>query len=221
LQILQVYIFLGRSGSGKGTQARLLQEKFGLRYISSGDFLRERIKSRDFTGEKMEKVLKSGIFLPTPMIMDILLDILEGYKKNDQNLKGIIFDGVPRKLLEAQLLDETLEWYEWDKDVKALLIDISEQEAVNRLTKRRICQNCGKVIPYVGAYKNITKCDECGGALVTRPDDKEEAIKSRLNEFNDKTQPVVDYYIEQNKLIQINGEQSIEDVNREILEKIK
>ncbi|MBU1102218.1 nucleoside monophosphate kinase [Patescibacteria group bacterium] len=216
----QIFILLGRSGCGKGTQAKLLQEKFGLNYISSGDFLRERIKTCDFTGKKMERMMKTGFFVPTPIIMNILLDILEGYKKDKQNLKGIIFDGVPRKLIEAQVLDQALEWYEWDKNTRVLLIDISETEAFNRLTKRRICQNCGKLIPYIGHYKDITKCDDCGGELVMRPDDKEEAIKSRLNEFSDKTEPVVDYYEKQGRLIRINGEQSIEDVHREILEKI-
>lgn len=216
-----IIILLGRSGCGKGTQAELLQKKFGLEYIGSGDFLRERLKTPDFTGKKIEKVMKEGIFVPTPIIMDILLDILERYKKNSQNLKGIIFDGIPRKLIEAQVLDQTLEWYEWDKNVKVLLIDISEEEAFDRLTKRRICKNCDKLIPYIGDYKNLTVCDECGGELVTRPDDKEEAIKSRLNEFMDKTQPVLEHYEKQGKLIKINGEQSIEDVHQDILKVIK
>lgn len=216
-----IIILLGRSGCGKGTQAELIQGKYGLEYIGSGDFLRERIKTRDFTGEKIEKVIKSGFFVPTPIVIDILLDVLEGCKKNSQNLKGIIFDGVPRKLIEAQVLDQTLEWYEWDKNVKVLLIDISEEEAFNRLTKRRICKNCGKLIPYIGNYKNLTACDECGGELVTRSDDKEEAIRSRLNEFKDKTQPVLEYYEKQGKLTKINGEQSIEEVHQDILKAIK
>lgn len=216
-----IIILLGRSGCGKGTQAELLQKKFGLEYIGSGDFLRKRIKTRDFTGEKIEKVIKTGLFVPTPIVIDILLDVLEGYKKNSQNLKGIIFDGVPRKIIEAQVLDQTLEWYEWDKNVKVLLIDISEEEAFNRLTKRRICKNCNKLIPYIGNYKNLTVCDECGGELVTRPDDKEEAIRSRLNEFKDKTEPVLEHYEKQGKLIKINGEQPIEKVHQDILEAIK
>lgn len=216
-----IIILLGRSGCGKGTQAKLIQEKYGLGYISSGDFLRERIKTRDFTGEKIEKVIKEGIFVPTPIIMDILLDILEGYKKTEPNLKGIIFDGVPRKLIEAQVLDQTLEWYEWDKNVKVFLIDISEEEAFNRLTKRRICKNCGQLIPYLGHYKTIKVCDLCGGELMTRPDDTEEAIRNRLNEFMDKTQPVLEHYEKQGKLIKINGEQSIEDVHQDILKAIK
>jgi len=216
-----IIIFLGRSGCGKGTQAKLVQEKFGLEYIGSGDFLRERVKNQDFTGQKIDKVMKEGIFVPTPIIMDILLDVLEGCKKNGVNIKGIIFDGVPRKLIEAQVLDQTLEWYEWHKNVKILLIDISEEEAFNRLTKRRICKNCNKLIPYIGDYKNLTVCDECGGELVTRPDDKEEAIKSRLSEFMEKTQPVLDYYEKQGRLIKINGEQPIEQVYKDILAVLK
>jgi len=212
-----ILIFLGRSGCGKGTQAKLVQEKFGLEYIGSGDFLRERVKNQDFTGQKIDKVMKEGIFVPTPIIMDILLDVLEGHKKNRVNIKGIVLDGVPRKLIEAQVLDQALEWYEWDKNVKTLLIDISEEEAFNRLTKRRICKNCNKLIPYIGDYKNLTACDECGGELITRPDDKEEAIRSRLSEFMEKTQPVLDYYEKQGRLVRVNGEQGIEKVHEDIL----
>lgn len=215
-----IIILLGRSGCGKGTQAELIQKKYGLEYIGSGNSLRKRTKVEDFTGKKIKKIIDSGGFVPSSVIFQIWVNKLEEYKNNYPQLKGIIFDGSPRKLLEAQLLDQALEWYEWDKNIKILLIDISKEEAFNRLTKRRICKNCGQLIPYIGQYKNLRVCDQCGGELIARPDDREEAIRNRLDEFNKETQPVIEYYQRQGRLITINGEQSIEEVHREILGKI-
>lgn len=216
-----VVIFLGRSGCGKGTQAEMLREKYGLEYFGSGDSLRERVKSGGFSGKKIGETMNSGEFVPVVIIFPICLAELEEYKDKKPNLQGIIFDGSPRRLLEAQLLDQALEWYEWDKNIKVFLIDISEDEALNRLTKRRICKNCGKLIPYVGQYKDLTKCDECGGELMTRADDTESSIRGRLDEFRKETEPVIQYYKDKGLLIKINGEQEIEKVHQDILSALK
>ena len=130
---------MGKSGSGKGTQADLLVEKFGFEYIGSGDLLRTRAKKNDFTGKKIARVLKKGKLILTPVIFKLWLDVVEGLK-NKKNLKGFVMDGNPRKIREAYLIDELFEWYDWKDKAKALLIDISDKEALNRLTKRRICQ---------------------------------------------------------------------------------
>lgn len=212
-----IVIILGRSGSGKGTQAELVQKKFGLEYIGSGNSLRERVKIQDFSGKKIEQVINSGGFVPTSVIFQIWIEKLENFKKDQADLKGVIFDGSPRKLIEAELLDQAFKWYEWDKNEKIFLVNISEQEAFNRLTKRRICKSCGRLIPYIGHFKNLVDCDACGGKLMVRLDDTEESIKGRLNEFNLNTQPVIDYYKKQGRLIEINGEQSIEKVQEDII----
>ena len=133
----KIIILLGKSGSGKGTQAELLQEKFNLDYIGSGDLLRGRAKKDDFTGKNLGKVLNSGKLAPTAVILKLWLDKAEQLK-NKKNLKGFIMDGNPRKILEAYLIDEALDWYEWN--VRIFLIDISNKEAVWRLTKRRVCK---------------------------------------------------------------------------------
>ncbi|OGZ34345.1 MAG: hypothetical protein A2174_03740 [Candidatus Portnoybacteria bacterium RBG_13_41_18] len=212
-----IVIILGRSGCGKGTQAEMIQKKFDLDYFGSGDALRKREGICDFTGKKIEKVINSGIFVPVPVIVQIWINKLEDYKNKNSDFKGLIFDGAPRKLMEAELMDLALEWYEWDKNVKVLLIDISEEEAFNRLTKRKICKGCGKKIPYLGEYKNLVKCDECGGNLITRADDTKESIRGRLNEFNKETLPVIEHYKNKGWLIKINGEQGIEKVHESIL----
>jgi len=219
--MINVYTLLGRAGCGKGTQAKLLTEKFGLIYIGSGELLRDRVKQNDFTGQKTNQTMKTGVLVPTSLIFMLWINRLEEIKKQaDVNLKGIIFDGSPRKLVEAQLLAEALEWYEWGKNFKAILVDISRQEAFNRLTKRRQCAQCGQLIPYVGEYKNLVVCDKCGGQLLVRQDDTPEAINQRLDLFDQEVMPVIEFYEKKGLLIKINGEQSIEKVQEEILEKI-
>lgn len=217
----QIFIFLGRAGSGKGTQAELLQKKLGLIYIGSGELLRECAKKGDFTGQKADKTMKTGALVPTFLIFELWVDKLKEIKlREDKNFNGIIFDGSPRKLNEAELLMEALDWFEW-KNVKALLIDISREEAFNRLTKRRMCQKCGQLIPFVGHYKTLEKCDKCGGELEVRADDTPNAINKRLDLFEEEVVPVINFFEKQGKLVRINGEQPIEGVFQEISEKIK
>ena len=212
----QIIILLGRSGCGKGTQAKLLIKEFGFDYLSSGDLLRERIEKGDFSGKKLKKVMKEGKLAPTFFISHLWAEKIKE-KKNKLELKGLIIDGSPRCLLEAELMNDIFKWHEWD-NVKVVLLDISEQEAFGRLTKRRICKNCSRLIPWVGKFKDLEKCDKCGGELETRFDDKPEAIQSRLDFYKKDVQPAIDYYEKQGRLIKINGEQSIEDVYQEIIQ---
>lgn len=216
---IKTLTLLGRAGCGKGTQAKLLTEHFGLFYIGSGELLRDRVKQNDFTGQKTDRTMKTGALVPTSLIFMLWMNRLEEMKKQS-DFKGIVFDGSPRKLVEAQLLEEALEWYEWGKKFKAILVDISRQEAFNRLTKRRQCARCSQLIPYVGAYKDLVVCDKCGGELVVRQDDTPEAINQRLDLFDQEVMPVVAFYEKKGLLVKVNGEQTIEEVQREILERL-
>lgn len=210
----KVFILLGKSGSGKGTQAELLQEKFKLDYIGSGDLLRARAKKKDYTGKNLGKVLNGGKLAPTAVILKLWLDEAEKLK-NKKNLKGLIMDGNPRKILEAKLIDEALDWYEWN--AKVFLIDISNKEATWRLTKRRICKKCKNILPFVGEFRKMKECPECKGQLVTRKDDNISSVKKRLDWFKKEVHPIIDYYKKEGKLIKINGEQPIDKVFRDIL----
>lgn len=215
-----IFIILGRPGSGKGTQAKLLVKKFGLEYFGSGDALRERRKVQDFSGRKLRKVMKKGKLVPSFIIAKLWIDAFEKLRQK-RKFKGLVCDGSPRKIIEAELFDGALDWYGWQERAKVILIDISPKEALNRLTKRRICKNCGRLIPWIGEFKKMKKCDKCGGPLITRPDDKPAAIKKRLEEFKKEVIPVVNHYKKQGKLIRINGEQSIEDVFKSILKTLR
>lgn len=215
-----IIILFGKSGSGKGTQAELLQKKFGLDYIGSGDLLRARQKKKDFTGKKMTKILTKGKLAPTSVIFKLWLDKTEELK-NKKKLKGFVMDGNPRKILEARLVDEALEWYEWDKNLKVILIDISDKEAIWRLTKRRICKKCKEIVPFVDNLRKVKKCPKCGGKLIRRYDDTIKAVKNRLGWFKIDVRPVINYYRRDGRLIKTNGEQPIEKVFKDILKAIK
>ncbi len=211
-----VVIILGPPGSGKGTQAELLVKKFKLEYFGSGDALRRRQKIGDFTAKKLVEVMGRGELIPSFVISKLWIDELERFKQR-KKINGFISDGSPRKILEAKLFDEALNWYEWQKKAKVIFINISRKESFNRLTKRRKCKKCGRLIPWIGKFKSLKKCDKCGGKLIIRADDKPKAIKKRLEEFKKEVIPVINYYKKQGKLIEINGERSIETIFQDIL----
>lgn len=213
---MKIIILLGKSGCGKGTQAKLLQKEFDFDYIGSGDLLRKRAEKEDFTGKKLKEIFNSGGLVPTPVILKLWLDKVEQLKEK-KDLKGIIMDGNPRKIFEAYLMDEVFEYYGWEKNIQAILIDISDQEAMDRLLKRRMCQDCSKIIPFVGEFKEMKECPDCQGSLIVRSDDTKESVQQRLAWFKKDVQPIIDYYEKKNILTKINGEQSIEKVSEDIL----
>lgn len=213
-------ILLGPPGSGKGTQAKLLVKKFRLECFGSGDALRRRQKIGDFTAKKLIKVMGKGELVPSFVISKLWIDELEMLKQR-KKINGFVSDGSPRKMLEANLFDEALGWYEWQEKTKVIFINISRKESFNRLTKRRQCKKCGRLIPWIGEFKKLKKCDKCGGELISRNDDNPEAIKKRLEEFKEEVIPVINHYKEQGRLVEINGKQSIENVFQDILKALK
>ena len=215
-----VVILIGPPGAGKGTQLELLQNKLGLEVIGSGELLRERKKRRDFTGRKIGQCIDVGNRVPTPVIFKLWVDRMEKLKKLG-NLKGFIIDGSPRTIFEAEMIDLSLGWYEWSDNTKVVYIKISKEESISRLTNRRICKNCGHNIPYIGNYKKLTQCDKCGGELYKRPDDTKKGIRVRWKWFRTDVMPALNYYRRANKLLEVNGEQSIENVSKDIFKVIK
>ena len=214
------FVLVGRSGSGKGTQAKLLMEKFGnLHYFSTGDFFRDLASQNTDAGERVRKIIETG-GLPYDDLATTLWMHEIAYKLKKE--EGLMADGFPRRLNEAKNLDQFLEFLERKDNTFYILIDISREEAFNRLTKRRICKKCGRLIPWVGKFKDLKVCDQCGGELENRADDTPEAINSRLNYYEDRVVPVLQYYEEEEgKLIKINGDQSIEDVFKDIIKAIE
>jgi adenylate kinase len=213
------FTLIGRSGCGKGTQAKLLMKEFGdFCCVSSGDLFRDLSKADTDTSTRVAKIVKSGGFPPDDLAITLWMHKLS---YNLQENQGILADGFPRRLNEAEALDRFLEFLERKENTFNVLIDISREEAIGRLTKRRICKDCGRLIPWVGEFKELKSCDKCGGELVSRHDDTEEAINNRLDFYDETVIKVVEYYEKQGHLIRVNGEQPIDDVFKEILSKIK
>lgn len=215
-----VLILLGKSGAGKGTQLNLLKERLGLEFIGTGDLLRSRKKIDDFTGRKIAEVIDGGGIIVTPIPFKLWMDSFEKIK-NKGDFNGLIIDGSPRKIKEAWLLEDALNWYEWDKRVKVVLIDISEEESIARITRRKTCPKCNNIIMFSKEDPDIENCPKCGSVLVKRPDDTLEGTKKRLAWFEEEVGQTIKYYEDNNKLIRINGEQSVEDVYSDIIKAIE
>lgn len=211
-------ILIGRSGSGKGTQAELLMEHFNnFYYLSTGDLFRDLAEHDTDAGKRVKKVLEMGGLPYDDLATTLWMHNLAYNLKEEQ---GLMADGFPRRLNEAKSLDSFLEFLGRKENTFYVLIGISKEEAFTRLSKRRICADCGRLIPWLEEFKKIEKCDKCGGALKTRSDDTSEAIKGRMDFYNERVTEVIDYYKGQGKLIEINGEQSIEKVFEDILKAI-
>jgi len=215
----KIIILFGRSGCGKGTQAKLLQEELGFNYLGTGDLVRAKAKEEDNAGQHVREILEKGGRVETEIVFGLWEK--EVRKINDkQDILGLIIDGSPRSAQEAAMMDKLFEEFGWS-DLKIFLLDVSEKEAILRLTKRRICKECGNLIPWVGKAKNFVKCDKCGGELITRKDDNPQAVQARLDYFVKDVDPAVRYYEKQSRLIKIDGAQSIIDVFKDIKNKIK
>lgn len=207
-------IILGPQGSGKGTQARLLSDKMGLFYVESGGLLREAAK-KDSAIDKT--INKKGQLLPDEVTFGIVRDFLEEKLPQPRNL---LLDGYPRSLRQYQLIRDYLS-QKGTKIDKAIFLDISDTEAVRRLTSRRICSSCGEVYNLItNAPKTPEVCDKCGGKLIQREDDKPELIEERLRLYRASTEPLVRELEKEGILVNVNGEQPIETILGQILEKL-
>ena len=210
---------IGRSGSGKGTQAELLTRHFNnFFYISSGALFRELAQTSSDTGKRIAKVVNEG-GLPFDTLATALW--MRKIAFEVQESQGVLTDGAPRRLNEAKDMDGFMDFLGRKKRTFYILIDISRHEALERLTKRRVCKKCKQVVPWVGEFKKLKKCDKCGGELVARPDDKPSAIKNRLDYFDTRVTETIRYLKRTGRLIKINGEQSIENVSRDILKALR
>ncbi len=203
----KVYVFIGVQGSGKGTQAKLLAEHFGLCHISTGDLFRN---CSGELKEKLDSYMSAGKFVPN----ELVLEILKARMVKPDCEKGIILDGFPRNLEQAKALDTLLEV------TKVVEIKLSDSESLRRLSGRRVCENCkeGYNIYTAPKPKVAGICDKCGGKLVQRADDNEVAIKNRIEDYHNETEPLLDYY--KTKVISVNGEQSIEGLYEELSRKL-
>jgi len=205
-------IFIGPPGSGKGTQAEMLAEKLGLMHIGSSDIIREKLETLPSAERaRVEGPFNSGGLIPSDVISKWVIEKLEKVKSIDG--KGLVLDGSPRTLPEAQDLDQYLSQSPWE--VSILFLAINSHESTFRREHRRVCQNCRHSLVYNDDNAKLTECPKCGGTLGVRTDEK--ALAKRWQTYEELTLPVIDYFRQKGVLKEINGSQSVEAVHRDVL----
>lgn len=213
-----VIILIGPPGSGKGTQAELLADKFGLFHLESSKVIEEKIKNAppdDAVMQREKKLWESGI-LNTPEL--VLEWIKEKAKEVANDGKGIVFSGSPRTVYEAEGEISVLEELYGKDNVNVFNIELSEEESIKRNSKRRICKGSRHPMPNFPEFEGITKCPKDGSEIITRVLDNPETIKIRYQEYISRTLPVVDFLKKRSyNITEINGEQSIEKISEDIL----
>ncbi len=205
-------ILLGPPGAGKGTQAKFIAQKLAIPQISTGDILRENVKNNTELGKKAKEFINKGTLVPDT----IMIELVKNRVKEEDCKNGYILDGFPRTIAQAEGLEKAL----GEEKIDAVLfVNVSDVVIIERLSLRRICKNCGAIyhLKYNPPQKD-GECDKCGGELYQRDDDKEETIKNRLKVYREQTEPLVDYYRKKDILFEIDGEKSVEEVNKEISE---
>ncbi|HFE38685.1 MAG TPA: adenylate kinase [Gammaproteobacteria bacterium] len=207
-------ILLGAPGSGKGTQAKMLVDKYHIPQISTGDLLRAAVAEGTELGKQAKATIEAGQLVSD----DIVLGMIEERLAQADTEKGFILDGFPRNLAQGQALDSLLEKHHQKIDT-VIFIDINQEKLIERLTQRVTCENCGQMYNLLSSPpKSEGVCDKCGGKLTHREDDNEETIRKRMTVFVEQTSPLVSYYEAQNKLHKFEGTQSIENVQAAICE---
>lgn len=210
-------LFFGAPGSGKGTQAQFLGDLLELPVISTGDLLRQEIKEQTRFGKSIEKHLAQGMLASDNDVQVLLNRRLE--RKDVSH--GALFDGYPRRLSQQRyLIHKVNVLSKHHEKVWAVLVDVNDKEVLSRLSGRRAC-SCGQTYHVkFKPPKHAGKCDECGKKLFVRSDDKPEVIKERLKLYHEQNKPLLKYWEDKNKLIVVNGEQSIDLVEKELLCKL-
>ncbi len=196
---MDITVFLGAPGSGKGTQAKILSKGHGYKHLSTGDMLRAAIQAGTELGKKAEGVIQAGNLVPDSIMIELIQGTLA---KLDSDAK-VILDGFPRTVAQGEALDENRD----TRVDRAVYFELPTPLLIQRLTGRRICEKCGQPFHtlFVPPKKDMT-CDLCGGALLQRPDDTEEVVKRRLEVFSSQTQPLLDFFTRSGRLVKINGD---------------
>jgi len=206
-------VLLGAPGAGKGTQAAILLRELGVVHVASGDQFRRAIEEKTELGLLAKSYMEKGELVPDEVTISMVLERIRQRDCAD----GVLFDGFPRTLSQAEALDDKLAGEDRQID-KVVYIEVPAEELVKRLSGRWICRECQA--PYheqSSPPKSAGRCDICGGELYQRADDREETVRERLKVFFSQTVPIVDYYDRQGKLLRVDGNRGIEDVSATVM----
>ena len=201
-------IMLGAPGAGKGTQAKMIADKYQIPHISTGDIFRANIKNGTELGKEAKKYMDQGLLVPDELTVKILLDRVA----QPDCAKGYVLDGFPRTIPQAAVLDKALTELN-DKIDYAINVDVPDENIVKRMSGRRACVACGATyhIEHIPPKKEGV-CDKCGETLILRDDDKPETVLNRLKVYHDQTQPLIDFYTKKGVLKSVDGTVDMQDV---------
>jgi len=206
-------LFLGPPGAGKGTQAKMIAEKFGLLHIAPGDIFRQEVKEGTELGRLVEGIMARGQLVPD----DITVRIIEKRLNSPEAQKGFVLDGFPRNLAQAEALKSILEKKGQHLDLVIDLL-VPQEELLERSRTRRVCSKCGRSYNLkLNPPKVEGKCDVCGGDLVTRQDDKEDTVRERFRVYHEETEPLREYYMKSGILVSIDGCGEVECVCKRVI----
>ena len=205
-------IFLGAPGAGKGTQAAIVAQELNMTHIASGDLLRQVLEQGTELAMQAKSYMEKGTLVPDEITIKMVLGRLSAPDAE----AGAILDGFPRNLRQAKALDKALAEKGRAVD-KVVYIKVPEEELLKRLSGRWICRQCQALYNTINSPPRVWgKCDKCGGELYQRPDDTVETVKKRLQVYFAQTAPLIDYYAQSGKLVEVDGEGSIDEVRRRI-----
>lgn len=207
-------IMLGAPGAGKGTQAKMIAEKYGVPHVSTGDIFRANIKNGTELGMEAKKYMDQGLLVPDELTVRILLDRVA----QDDCKNGYVLDGFPRTIPQAEVLDEALAKIN-DKIDYAINVEVPDENIVRRMSGRRACLACGATyhVEHIPPQKEGI-CDACGKELVLRDDDKAETVRNRLDVYHKQTQPLIEFYGAKGILHSVDGTVDMKDVFAAITE---
>jgi len=209
-----ILILLGAPGAGKGTQSDVFKERLQLVHISSGDLFRDNIARGTELGKIASEYINKGDLVPDDLVIEMVLDRLSLPDAE----RGVLLDGFPRTIPQAQALDQALAQKEKRVNV-ALYIHVRDSELVGRLSGRWLCRECGHIYHEKFAPPKVPGiCDIDGSELYQRPDDTREAAIERIKVFHRDTEPIIDYYRKKNILCEVDGEKPVEEVTQELME---
>ena len=207
-------IMLGAPGAGKGTQAKMIAEKYSIPHISTGDIFRANIKNGTELGKKAKSYMDKGQLVPDELTLDLIMDRFKQYDCKN----GYVLDGFPRTIPQAEALDTALK-AKGEKVDFAIDVDVPDENIVKRMGGRRACVGCGATYHVVYSPTKVEGvCDKCGEELIVRDDDKPETVLNRLEVYHNQTQPLIDYYNEQGILKSVDGTVDMKDVFNAIVD---
>jgi len=208
-------VLFGAPGSGKGTQAERLKDRFALKHISTGDLLRDAVARGTALGKQVERILAAGELVSDDVVLELMKEAIEGVLAADA-YTGWMLDGYPRTVSQAQALDALLARGKQTIDA-VIVLDVDRDAIIERLSARRVCVDCKTVYSMlVNPPAQEGTCDKCGGAVVQRKDDQPETIANRLDVYEERTKPILGYYQGKVAVHRIDGNRPVSDVAADI-----